>query len=74
MTRSAADSSDLLYENVGELPLALPGAFQGDPAARWYGSNTVLRGAQRAPSMAALSTVGRNGARARALSTVGRSH
>jgi hypothetical protein len=51
-------ADELSAPDVGALPLALPGAFQGDPAARWWGSNKVLRNSRSRENMASLSAVG----------------
>ena len=50
-------ADEMSAPDVGELPLALPGAFQGDPAARWFGSNRVLRNSRSRENMASLSAV-----------------
>ncbi len=50
-------ADELSAPDVGELPLALPGSFQGDPAARWFGSNRVLRSSRSRENMASLSAV-----------------
>ena len=50
-------ADEMSAPDVGELPLALPGAFQGDPAARWFGSNRVLRSSRSRENMASLSAV-----------------
>jgi hypothetical protein len=50
-------ADELSAPDVGALPLALPGSFQGDPAARWFGSNRVLRSSRSRENMASLSAV-----------------